>query len=181
MNDTPRYAPDTSFPPYSYVCGEFPHPESDPNGHSHGHERPTADPIDQTNWQENVTYLAAIDLFNHGYYWEAHESWESLWHAVGRTGAIASFLKGLIRLAAAGVKVREERPVGVNNHAKRAAELFDEANKELGDPGSILGLNPHELIDHANATREHPPSRKQPKGTPVEVVLDFRLEVRDHD
>ncbi|TGQ49534.1 DUF309 domain-containing protein, partial [Mesorhizobium sp. M1C.F.Ca.ET.210.01.1.1] len=22
-----------------------------------------------------------IDLFNHGYYWEAHEAWEPLWHA----------------------------------------------------------------------------------------------------
>ncbi|MER9222262.1 DUF309 domain-containing protein [Mesorhizobium sp. M0644] len=22
-----------------------------------------------------------IDLINHGYYWEAHEAWEPLWHA----------------------------------------------------------------------------------------------------
>ncbi len=30
-----------------------------------------------------------VDLFNHGYYWESHEEWESLWHAAGRRGVVA--------------------------------------------------------------------------------------------
>ena len=33
-------------------------------------------------------------LFNAGYYWEAHEVWEGLWHAYGRRGATADVLKG---------------------------------------------------------------------------------------
>ena len=50
------------------------------------------------------------DLLNHGFYWEAHEAWETLWHAAGRKGEIADFLKGLIKLAAAAVKAREGNP-----------------------------------------------------------------------
>src|SRR5262245_31357021 len=97
-----------------------PHPQSDPAGHSYGrHVTPSA-VIDDTDWDQSATYLHAIDLFNHGYYWEAHEAWESLWHACGRGGPVADLLKGLIKLAAAGVKVREGRPAGVASHARRA-------------------------------------------------------------
>jgi len=70
-------------------------------------------PSDPANWQASAEYLRGIELFNHGYYWESHEVWESLWHAAGRTGPIADFLKGLIALAAAGVKVREGKAAGV--------------------------------------------------------------------
>nr|WP_244447982.1 DUF309 domain-containing protein [Neorhizobium vignae] len=47
------------------------------------------------------------DLFNHGYYWEAHEAWEGLWQAAKRGSQLRAFLKGLILLSAAGVKIRE--------------------------------------------------------------------------
>lgn len=67
---------------------------------------------------------AGIDLFNHGFYWEAHETWEQLWIKFGRSGREADFLKALIKLAAAGVKARECRPVGVQRHACRARDLF---------------------------------------------------------
>jgi predicted metal-dependent hydrolase len=79
-----------------------------------------------------------MDLFNHGYYWEAHEAWESLWHAAGRTGPVADFLKGLIKLAAAGVKVAEGNQDGARSHAKRAAELF-RACESLGE--QVMGLD----------------------------------------
>ena len=36
---------------------------------------------------------------------KSHVAWESLWMACGRKGAVADFLKGLIKLAAAGVNV----------------------------------------------------------------------------
>ncbi|MBA4020028.1 MAG: DUF309 domain-containing protein [Pirellula sp.] len=68
-----------------------------------------------------------VDLFHAGYYWEAHETWEALWHAVGHHGPIADLLKGLIKLAAGGVKVLERVPNGVTRHCRRAAELLDQA------------------------------------------------------
>ncbi|MER8440411.1 DUF309 domain-containing protein [Mesorhizobium sp. M1312] len=65
-----------------------------------------------------------IDLFNHGYYWEAHEAWEPLWHAAQQSAQHRQFFKGLILLAAAGVKIREGKRVAAARHAARAAALF---------------------------------------------------------
>ena len=47
------------------------------------------------------------DLFNHGYYWEAHEAWEGIWQIANRGSPLRAFLKGLILLCATGVKIRE--------------------------------------------------------------------------
>src|SRR5688572_20912239 len=113
----PRYCPERPLPPYSYVTGLTPHPTSDPRGHSFGQHEPPPAPLDEATYRNNPIYRYAIDLFNHGYYWEAHEEWEALWHAAGRAGTTAEFLKGLIKLAAAGVKAREGRPAGVRQHA----------------------------------------------------------------
>ncbi len=121
--DRPRYS-DRKFPPYTYVPGRSPHPVSDPAGHMHGHEPSAPPPLDPDNWRDSETYLYGVDLFNHGYYWESHEEWESLWHAAGRRGMVADFLKGLIKLAAAGVKSLEEKPTGVTRHTDRAMELL---------------------------------------------------------
>src|SRR5262245_57964835 len=126
MTNLRRYCPDRPLPPYSYITGLSPHPISDPRGHSFGHTEAPAKPLDSSSWQSNENYLYAIDLFNHGFYWEAHEAWESLWHAAERAGPTADFLKGLIKLAAAGVKAREGRAAGVRQHAERARELFQD-------------------------------------------------------
>jgi uncharacterized protein len=122
-----RYVPQRPFPPYAFVPGRNPHPVSDPAGHSHGETPSAAEPLDPQHPQASPEFLFAIDLFNHGYYWEAHESWESLWHAAGHAGPVAVLLKGLIKLAAAGVKAREGNAAGVLRHARRAAELFRRA------------------------------------------------------
>lgn len=126
-----RYS-NVPFPPYSYVSGVHPHPVSDPRGHAYGHEPERPAPFAADRWRENSTYLYGFDLFNHGYYWEAHEAWESLWHAAGRDGATADFLKGLIKLAAAGVKFREGNAAGVERHARRSLELLPTASVFAG-------------------------------------------------
>ena len=74
---------------------------------------------DESWWKSQ--FLRGVELFNAGYYWEAHEVWEELWHAEGRRGPTADVLKALIKLAAAGVKVREGRENGVRTHCRRAA------------------------------------------------------------
>ena len=89
----------------------------------------------------------AVDLFNNGYYWEAHEAWEGLWHAYGRSGAKADFVKGLIKLSAAGVKAREGNAAGVNRHAQRAVDLFrGVAEDATTDWHSLFGITPERLI-----------------------------------
>lgn len=123
MSKPPRYS-NREFPPYTYVPGKQPHPISDPRGHMHGHEAPDPPPLDPEQWNQSASYLFAVDLFNHGFYWEAHEVWESLWIAAGRAGILADFLKGLIKLAAAGVKELEGNPTGIDRHRSRALELL---------------------------------------------------------
>jgi uncharacterized protein len=125
LDDRPRYSA-KPLPPYSYVPGFTPHPVSDPRGHLRGKAPEAATPLDPKRWSESGEYRFAVDLFNHGFYWESHEAWESLWHAAGRKGPIASWLKALIKLSAAAVKLREGNARGVERHARRTLELLGE-------------------------------------------------------
>ena len=128
------------FPPYSYVPGHEPHPLSDPAGHRFGHEESEVAPLIPGQWEDSVSYLLGIDPFNHGYYWESHEAWEALWHAAGRHGTTADFLKGLIILAAAGVKAREGNRDGMGRHARRGADLFSRV-AEVTSESCFAGLS----------------------------------------
>jgi hypothetical protein len=125
---------ESPLPPYTYTPRRTPHPLSDPAGHSYGRHEPSAVALDPNGWDQNEPYARGLRLFNHGYYWEAHEAWEAVWHAAGRSGPISEFLKGLIKWAAAGVKAREGRSEGVRRHLDRAMELFHSASKQLPDP-----------------------------------------------
>ena len=76
----------SSLPPYTFVPGSWPHPRRDPRGHSFGSPEPEATPLDPAGWRDSAVYLRGIELFNGGYYWEAHEAFEALWNAAGRAG-----------------------------------------------------------------------------------------------
>lgn len=158
-----RYAPEMAFPAYAYVPGQQPHPARDPQGHSFGKPEEAVLCPDPLELERNPLFCFALDLFNHGYYWEAHEAWEGLWHASGRRGTLADFLKGLIHLAAAGVKAREGRINGVQRHAERAKELFNETKHTR-------------LIEIANDLASHPRIDVAPtvQGKPV---LGIRLDL----
>jgi hypothetical protein len=168
-----RWLPDEPLPPYSFVPGRFPHPFSDAAGHSHGRAAAQLSRPDSEHWQTCLPYLRGLDLFNCGYYWEAHETWEGLWHACGRRGHSADFFKGLIQLAVAGVKVREGKPAGVRKHAARAAELFRQLAK--GDrESSLFGLTLAQVAEYADTVARQPPTVREPS-SPVEVVFAFTL------
>jgi predicted metal-dependent hydrolase len=123
-------------------------------------------------WQ--ARFLRGADLFNAGYYWEAHEVWEELWHIEGRRGPTADVLKGLIKLAAAGVKVREGRENGVRSHCRRAAELFARAAAE--GEGDRLGLDMDLWAARSHDLAENPPRDPGPKGAAVSRVFAFQIE-----
>ena len=168
-DERPRYTA-LALPPYSYVPGHAPHPVSDPAGHMHGSEHEPAEPLQPEAWDESAEYLYAIDLFNHGYYWEAHEAWESLWLSAGRTGRVGSFLKGLIKLAAAGVKAREGNPTGVSRHAKRAKELLSGERS-----AKFCGLNVAKTTGFAEQLLDEAESYSQPQ---PELLLGIWLRPR---
>jgi uncharacterized protein len=136
-----RFLPDDPLPPYTFVPGRTPHPISDPAGHSFGHRPSPLESFDPEKWRDCRPYLRGIDLFNHGYYWEAHEAWEILWHAAGMHGPAADFIKALIQLAVAGVKSLEGKSEGMRTHAARAKELL-----RTHRTNSFMGLRVADLV-----------------------------------
>jgi hypothetical protein len=118
----PRFLPARAFPSYAYLPGRQPHPVRDPAGHSYKAEIQEA-PIGGIESKSERIYWG-IDLFNHGYYWEAHEVWEDLWREAERGSPVRLTFKGLILLAAAGVKIREGKSAAAAKHAGRAAALL---------------------------------------------------------
>ena len=93
--------------------------------------------------RESTAYLYAIDLFNHGFYWESHVWWEALWHHTGRKGISSDFLKALIKLAAAGVKFKVGQTKAAKGHCTRAVELLQSIQKIHP---VMAGLNLKKLI-----------------------------------
>lgn len=174
-----RLVPARSFPPYSYVPRRFPHPTRDAGGHSFGREEACPDALTVENWRGSEDYLFGFDLFNHGYYWEAHEAWEGLWHACGRKGEVAEHLKALIKLAAAGVKAREGNEAGVRRAAERASVLFHrlmdaaETNDNL-----FLGVSLAQLIQGAASLEAAPDRALNTAADPVIVALPFKIEIQ---
>lgn len=130
----PRYVPDRPFPPYTFIPGQAPHPISDPRGHSYGVHEPSPSPMEPERWGESEDYLWGVDLYNHGYPWEAHEAWEGLWSVAERRSIVHMHLQGLIQCAAAVVKALGDRPAGVASLSKSALGYLDRVIEQGGSP-----------------------------------------------
>lgn len=173
-------------PPYAYVPGHRPHPTRHPRGHAYGRHdelppplQPDAGPHAWPNaWRASARYLEGLALFEHGYYWEAHEAWEGLWIAAGRTGAVGELLRGLILLAAAGVKIRQGRGAAAAKLGARARGCFERAEQHHGGP-RLAGLGFAELLAFADYVRAEGPSLRGSPEPAVEVVFERRLSPSD--
>ncbi len=69
-------------------------------------------------------FLRGAALHDAGFFWEAHELWEALWHGLGRRGPTARFLQGAIQCAAAQLKILQDMPRGRQILWERADALF---------------------------------------------------------
>ena len=198
----PRYAPANPLPPYAYVPGhDLPHPVTDPRGHSyHAHTKtngvpqPLAglahlrpDPVSRcrvlaASLAADPQWRFALDLFNGGWYWEAHEAWEGFWIALGRTTPDARFIQGLIHLAAAAVKIREGKPNGVARHTQRAWDLLGVSSGRGESPGNAaatLGLAPDSLAAVVAELNASKPECWHTSRAPVVRVLANELRMAD--
>lgn len=170
--ECPRLLPSIPVPEYAFYPGSgLPHPIRDPSGHSYGRKHvPGQGPkaLSTDNWMENRNYLLAIDYFNLGYYWEAHEEWERLWRVSGADTTSGRFLKGLIKLSAAGVKVRERSIHGVRRHAASAGEMFADVAAEA-DADNYCGLDFTRLQFAADRAAQLAYKKEHPVGDAVRV------------
>lgn len=146
MNTPRRYAPERPFPPYAFLPGRDPHPTADPAGHSFGREPefpPTPRPPEE--WEHDGEYLFGVDLYNHGFLWEAHESWEGLWHPAKLSDPMqAEFLQGLIQCAAAALKVPMGQPKGLARLAEQGTARLERTARAAGSP--YMGLDLWEFL-----------------------------------
>jgi hypothetical protein len=121
----------------------MPHPVEHPDGHMRQSDstidhKPELCPPEA--WQSSVAYLYGVDLYNFGYWWEAHEAWEGLWHPAGRESIQGEFLQALIQTTAAAIKLHTRRPRGVRVLLERAGGHFDHVRTTMGSD-LYMGLN----------------------------------------
>lgn len=105
-----RRLPGRPLPTSTFVAGLSPRP---PEG--------WCDDVDRADW-----FDFGCDLFDAGCYFEAHELWELCWRAARAVGNNddAVFLQGLIKLAAAGVKLLAGAEAPRLSHVEAAARLL---------------------------------------------------------
>ena len=174
-SSVPRMLPGARLPHYTFIPGtETPHPIRDPRGHSHNKKGPPPPALKPDTWSESRNYLFGIDLFNIGYYWEAHEEWERLWRASGPDSLCGRFLKGLVKMSAAGIKVRENSLHGVRRHAASAGEVFADIAAETGDD-EFCGLELTSMQYAADRAAQLVYKTGLPIGVPLRV-FPFLLE-----
>lgn len=148
------------FPPYRHLPGETPHPERSPEGYLYGVREPAAEPLTEDGFRENEDFLFGVDLFNAGYFWEAHVYWERLWAHEETAPRIQRLLQAIIQTAAACLKARQGRTGG-------ARKLLDRARLESLEPRHVetFGLDIPALARDAREFVEG-------KGEPPRIVLE---------
>lgn len=77
-----------------------------------------------------------MDLFNHGFFWEAHEAWEFAWLQYPRLSSEGLFIRGCIQTAAALVKLRLHHVGGVQKLSCRSL-----ATLKQSEAGKLFGVH----------------------------------------
>ena len=138
----------TPFPPYRYVPGEHPHPIAHPQGHSHrprGMPHPAVVYVPPERWRDSEDYLYGCDLYNHAYWWEAHEAWEALWQTCDKKATQGRFLQGLIQATACHLKIHLKSAAGVERLGPSSLDYLRGATAEM-ESTNYMGLNTREFI-----------------------------------
>ncbi len=123
----PRYSAQP-FPRYRFLPGRNPHPTSNPLGHSF---RPPGQPEAPVHfhppheWLSSPDYLFGCDLYNHAYWWEAHEAWAGLWQLTEKQEVQGRFLQGLIQVSACHLKIHLSQAAGVRRLHESSSRYLD--------------------------------------------------------
>jgi len=157
--DRPRLST-LPLPPYKFRKGESPHPTQHSEGHFREKKTFRCPELDAANWRDCQGYLFALDLFNHGYFWECHEVLEDLWFSVEPGTPIRHFLQAFIQCTVTHWQASSGR-------ARAARRLLLRIPRHVrGAAGLELGLNIADLEVATARFVEHPspePSPLEPK------------------
>lgn len=106
--NAPRLCAGLPLPPYRYLPGKNVHP-----GRDHLPE------------MGDRAFLYGVDLYHAGFFYEAHEAWESLWLKLPQGDLQRTFLLGLIQNAAAQLKLLLGQWAPAYMLSRRAYHYFD--------------------------------------------------------
>ena len=146
----PRYCPRRTFPSYRHIPGLTPHPIKDPAGHSYGIDESTEPLVlSPEAWRTNEDYLYGVDLYNFAYWWEAHESWEGLWHHAEDDYRL--FLQGLIQISAALIKHHMRMPRPARTLSTAGSDKLREVLLNLKpSTETYMGIDLNEFLSRIN-------------------------------
>ena len=132
-----RLVPSCALPPYRYVPGLHTHPGRSEGNHI-GIDK--HDIGEQKKWQEDLSWMYGLDLFNYRYYWESHEVWEEPWKILQNDDPYRRFLQGMIKTSASILK----RHMG---HHRPANLLWSSAQTLLhSETEYFRGINVKKLL-----------------------------------
>lgn len=98
---------------------------------------------DAGNWDANTCYLFGFDLYDAGFFWEAHEVWEPVWMGCSPNSPDRHLLQGLIQTTNACLKILMQRRHAVERLTAMAGTCF--ANAQVNGE-SVMGLVPSEAV-----------------------------------
>jgi ribosomal protein S18 acetylase RimI-like enzyme len=125
-----RYLPERPLPERAFLPGRGRRPT------------PPALPIfprPADEWWQCPDFLYAVDLFNAGFYWEAHEMWEGMWRQRQDDRAQRELLQGLLQCAAFAVHARRGCPAQASDLLARA--LAHLASAGANSPSPFMGID----------------------------------------
>jgi hypothetical protein len=96
--------------------------------------------------QRRPELLAGVEQYNHGYFFEAHETWEDLWYASPWPARL--FLQGLIQAAAAFVHLARHQYPGTVRLLGHAIAKLD------GFPPDYLGIDAASFAEGLRCARD---------------------------
>ncbi len=153
----PLRVPDWPLPPYRFVPGLNPHPFRHPDGHMYTDgSPPPAETWDPTvSWEQDTAWLRGLDLFDHCFYWEAHEVWEGIWRSAPRDDPYAELLQGLIQAAAFLLKQHMGQEAAAEHLRSASAARLSSARDRCGS--SFRGVELDCLLQALDRRALEPP------------------------
>ena len=120
-----RRVPHLPLPTTTFVNGKTPRPQEGWSDH---------------NIDNDTVFAWGCDLFDAGCFFEAHELWERLWLRAKAEHDVddEALLHGLIRLAAAGVKLSDGNLFAVRSHVAGARGYFAGIREWTRGMGSVV-------------------------------------------
>ncbi|MGI9414317.1 MAG: DUF309 domain-containing protein [Hyphomicrobiales bacterium] len=96
------------------------------------------DRLDAADAAVHSAFLFGIDLYNHGFFWEAHELWEPCWMALAPNSRERTGCRALIQGANACLKLRFGWRKAFFRLSGEVARLVRDAHAGQGD---VLGID----------------------------------------